>query len=44
MRLESDIALACRLADAAAQALLPHFRSGIAAERKADASPVSLAD
>lgn len=44
MSLESDIALACRLADAAAAALLPHFRSGIAAERKDDASPVSLAD
>lgn len=44
MILESDIALACRLADAAAAALLPHFRSGIAAERKEDASPVSLAD
>ena len=44
MSLESDIALASRLADAAAAALLPHFRSGIAAERKDDASPVSLAD
>jgi len=44
MSLESDIALANRLADAAAAALLPHFRSGIAAERKDDASPVSLAD
>ena len=44
MSLESDIALACRRADAAAAALLPHFRSGIAAERKDDARPVSLAD
>lgn len=44
MNLESDIALACRLADAAAHAVLPHFRSGIAAERKDDATPVSLAD
>ena len=44
MRLDAEIALAHRLADAARAAILPHFRSGLASERKADASPVTLAD
>lgn len=44
MNLDADTALALRLADAAAAAVLPHFRSGLSAERKGDATPVSLAD
>ncbi len=44
MNLDADIALAQRLADAARLAILPHFRSGDAAERKDDATPVTLAD
>ena len=44
MNLSADIALAHRLADAARAAILPHFRAGLASERKADASPVTLAD
>jgi len=44
MSLETDIALAHRLADAAAAAIRPFFRSGIAAERKGDATPVTEAD
>ena len=43
MKLENDIALAMRLADAAATAIRPHFRT-VAAERKGDATPVTLAD
>jgi histidinol phosphatase-like enzyme (inositol monophosphatase family) len=44
MNLDADIALALRLADAAGDAIRPHFRSGITSERKGDASPVTLAD
>ena len=44
LNLAADIALAQRLADAAGHAIRPHFRSGLASERKADASPVTLAD
>ncbi|MFM6951281.1 MAG: histidinol-phosphatase [Novosphingobium sp.] len=44
MNLSADIALAHRLADAARAAVLPHYRSGLTSERKADASPVTLAD
>ena len=44
MKLDDDIALAIRLADAAGQAIRPHFRSGIQSERKGDATPVTLAD
>ncbi len=44
MRLDTDIALALRLADAARAAIRPHFRSGLVSERKDDASPVTLAD
>lgn len=41
---DADIALALRLADAAGEAVRPHFRSGLASERKGDATPVTLAD
>ena len=44
MRLDHDIALALRLADAAGAAIRPYFRSGLASERKGDASPVTIAD
>lgn len=44
MNLENDIPLAHRLADAAADAIRSHFRSGIVSERKGDATPVTLAD
>lgn len=44
MNLAADIALAHRLADAAREAILPHFRSGMTSERKGDATPVTLAD
>lgn len=36
--------IAHRLADAARQAILPHYRSGVAIDDKADESPVTLAD
>lgn len=44
MNLEADIVLARRLADAAAQAVLPWYRQGLSADRKDDATPVTLAD
>jgi inositol-phosphate phosphatase / L-galactose 1-phosphate phosphatase / histidinol-phosphatase len=44
MNLTNETALAHRLADAARAAILPHFRAGDPAERKADATPVTLAD
>jgi inositol-phosphate phosphatase / L-galactose 1-phosphate phosphatase / histidinol-phosphatase len=44
MNPDNDLALARRLADAARDAIRPHYRSLIAAERKDDASPVTLAD
>lgn len=44
MRLEDDIALAGRLADAAGAAIRPYFRTAIDSERKGDASPVTIAD
>ena len=44
MNLDADIALALRLAEAAGAAIRPHFRSGVASERKGDATPVTLAD
>lgn len=44
MNLTADIALAHRLADAARAAIRPHFRSGLASERKGDATPVTMAD
>ena len=40
----AEIAIAHRLADAAREAIRPHFREGIAAEHKSDASPVTVAD
>jgi len=43
LNLDADIALALRLADAAGEAIRPHFRSAVA-ERKGDATPVTLAD
>lgn len=43
MNLDADIALAIRLADAAGEAIRPYFRS-VGAERKEDATPVTLAD
>ena len=44
MKLDAEIQIAQRLADAARAAILPHFRSGLGSERKADATPVTLAD
>lgn len=42
--IETDIVLAHRLAEAAGAAIRPHFRSDLSAERKVDASPVTIAD
>ncbi len=44
MKLDDELALALRLADAAGAAIRPHFRSGLSSERKDDASPVTVAD
>ncbi|QZP08561.1 inositol monophosphatase family protein [Caenibius sp. WL] len=44
MKLDAEIALAHRLADAARAAIRPYFRGSVAIERKDDASPVTLAD
>lgn len=45
MKLEPDLALALRLADAAGEAIRPHFRSGsLDWQSKGDASPVTVAD
>jgi histidinol phosphatase-like enzyme (inositol monophosphatase family) len=44
MKLDDDIALALRLADAAGAAIRPYFRSEMPPERKEDATPVTLAD
>jgi len=44
MNLAAEIALAHRLADAARDAIRPHFRTPMSAERKGDASPVTVAD
>ncbi len=44
MTIENDIALACRLADAARLAIQPLFRTNAQADRKGDASPVTEAD
>ena len=44
MKLDADIALAERLADAAGAAIRPFFRTPIEASRKSDASPVTEAD
>ncbi|MDT0576752.1 histidinol-phosphatase [Croceicoccus sp. F390] len=44
MRLDADVALACRLADAAGAAIRPRFRTALDSMRKNDASPVTIAD
>ncbi len=44
MDLRDDLALAHRLADAAGEVIRPHFRTVLEAERKGDASPVTIAD
>ena len=44
MNLSAEIALAHRLADAARDAIRPHFREPVTAERKGDATPVTIAD
>jgi histidinol phosphatase-like enzyme (inositol monophosphatase family) len=44
LNLDVDIALALRLAEAAGEAIRPHFRVNVASERKEDNSPVTLAD
>ena len=44
MNLAAEIVLAHRLADAARDAIRPHWREPIAAERKGDLSPVTIAD
>ncbi len=44
MTIEADILLARRLAEAAAEAAMPHFRSRLAIETKDDCSPVTIAD
>jgi histidinol phosphatase-like enzyme (inositol monophosphatase family) len=44
MKLDADIALAQRLADAAGAAIRPYFRTAVEATRKGDASPVTVAD
>jgi histidinol phosphatase-like enzyme (inositol monophosphatase family) len=44
MNLSAEIALAHRLADSARAAIRPHFRTPMDAERKGDASPVTIAD
>lgn len=44
MKIDQDIALAHRLAHTAGEAIRPHFRSGLGAERKLDSTPVTVAD
>ena len=44
MNLVAEVVLAHRLADAARDAIRPHFRVAVAAERKGDATPVTIAD
>ena len=44
MRLDADIALAQRLADAAREVIRPYFRTAMTPTRKDDATPVTLAD
>lgn len=44
MTMTDDIALGQRLAEAARAAIRPHFRTAVQSERKADASPVTVAD
>lgn len=44
MRLDTEMAFAARLADAAGAAIRPYFRAEFGLESKADATPVTLAD
>ena len=44
MKLDAEIALAHRLAEAAREAIRPLFRTAVSSERKADRSPVTEAD
>ena len=44
MKLDADLALALRLADAAGDAIRPWYRSEVGSERKGDATPVTEAD
>jgi histidinol phosphatase-like enzyme (inositol monophosphatase family) len=44
MNLSAEIARAHRLADAARDAIRPHWREPVAAERKGDQTPVTIAD
>lgn len=44
MSIDTDLALAMRLAEAAGQAIRPHFRNGFDTERKGDSTPVTIAD
>lgn len=44
MKLDADIALAERLADAAGAAIRPYFRTALDTDTKGDASPVTVAD
>jgi inositol-phosphate phosphatase/L-galactose 1-phosphate phosphatase/histidinol-phosphatase len=44
MKLDDDLALALRLADAAGAAIRPYFRTDHPHERKEDATPVTMAD
>ncbi len=44
MAAEQDLKLALEMADAAGEAILPHFRSGVGIEDKADQTPVTAAD
>ncbi|OCC24086.1 histidinol-phosphatase [Croceicoccus estronivorus] len=44
MKLDAEIALALRMADAARAAIRPHYRSQVVTERKGDATPVTQAD
>ena len=44
MKLEAEIALAHRLADAAGAVIRPYFRNAVASEAKGDATPVTQAD
>jgi histidinol-phosphatase len=42
--IEQAVEVARRAVKAAAEAALPHFRTGVAVEKKSDASPVTIAD
>lgn len=44
MSMETDLQLACRLADVAGAAIRPYYRGNFGLESKEDASPVTLAD